>query len=216
MEEKEIWADIVGYEGLYMVSSLGNIKSLKKGLIRKQSDNGNGYKCISLYKNNKSKTFYVHRLVAQAFIPNPNNLPQVNHKDENPSNNCVNNLEWCDSKYNSNYGNHNKKLSEAHTGKVLTEEHKENISKASKECWQDEEYRQKVINARTGTKHSEETKEKMSKSAKQKVRCIDTGEVFNSMQEAGEKYNRSYTNLGRAIRNNKTFAGLHWEFIYEN
>ena len=216
IELEEIWKDIQGYEGQYMVSNLGRVKSFKKnsnGNILKISDDGNGYKQISLYKNGKSKTWKIHRLVAIAFIPNPNDLPQVNHKDEDPSNNCVDNLEWCDGKYNSNYGNHNKKLSEAHTGKVLTEEHKQHIGKASKERWQNEEYRQKVIDARTGFKHSEETKKKMSESAKKKVRCIETGEIFNSMQEAGDKYNRCPYNLSRAIKNGKTFAGYHWELL---
>lgn len=218
----EIWKDIKDYEGLYQVSNYGRVRSLDRcdnmgrfmdGHILSIGDNGNGYKHVGLSKNGLQKTEYVHRLVAKSFIPNPNNLPQVNHKDENPNNNCVDNLEWCTNKYNNNYGNHKVRLSESHTGKKLTEEHKKNIGKASKERWQDKEYREKVITAKIGLKHSEETKRKMSESAKKKVRCIETGEEFNSMQDAGEKYNRNPNNLGRAIKNNKTFAGYHWEFI---
>lgn len=113
---EEIWKDIEGYEGLYQVSNLGRIKSLEryvwnrfsyilvKERILKQSNDKYGYCIISLNKNNKGKVFKVHRLVAQAFIPNSLNAPQVNHKDEDKKNNYVDNLEWCDSKYNNTYG----------------------------------------------------------------------------------------------------------------
>lgn len=100
----ELWKDICGYEGLYMISNLGNIKSIKKDALLKPIQNNNGYSRVSLYKNGKYKAFSVHRLVAEAFIPNPGALPQVNHKDEDKSNNKVDNLEWCTAKYNSNYG----------------------------------------------------------------------------------------------------------------
>lgn len=70
------------------------------------------YLFIGLYKNKVGKPFLIHRLVAKAFIPNPQNLPQVNHKDENPKNNRVENLEWCTAKYNNNYGTHNKRVAE--------------------------------------------------------------------------------------------------------
>ncbi len=111
---KEIWKDIEGYEGLYQVSNLGDVRSLKyaggnKVKILKQG-NVNGYKRVSLHKNNKQKNYFVHRLVAMTFIPNPNNLPLVNHKDENKTNNSVDNLEWCTQKYNINYGSAIKKV----------------------------------------------------------------------------------------------------------
>lgn len=109
MQEKEIWKDIQGYEGLYQVSNLGNVKNkiqpyLKQEKIYKKFSNSNGYLFVGLRKDKKRKFKYIHRLVAEAFIPNPNNLPQINHKDENKQNNCVNNLEWCTNKYNQNYG----------------------------------------------------------------------------------------------------------------
>lgn len=219
---EEVWKDINGYEGLYQVSNCGRIRSLdrydsmgrfRKGIIKADTHNGYGYRNVMLSKDGRSETLYVHRLVALAFIPNDNNLPQVNHKDENKENNHVDNLEWCTNEYNSNYGNHNEKLSKAHTGKKLSEEHKKSIGKSTKERWKDTDYRNKVLSSRAGYTHSEETKEKMSEKAKRKVRCIETGEVFNSMNEAGERYNRQPCNLGRAIKNNKTFAGYHWEYI---
>lgn len=106
MSEKEIWKDVVGYEGLYQVSNLGRIKSLfRYKRILKPIVGSQGYLYVSLYnKNKKMKSKRMHQLIAQAFIPNPNKLPFVNHKDENVTNNNVNNLEWCNAKYNCNYG----------------------------------------------------------------------------------------------------------------
>lgn len=104
----EIWKDIKGYEGLYQISNLGNVKSLRKNVILKCSKcsrEGNYYKA-GLYKNGKTKTILVHKLVANAFIPNPNNLPCINHKDENKLNNKADNLEWCTYKQNNDYGKH--------------------------------------------------------------------------------------------------------------
>ena len=102
----EIWKDILGYEGLYQVSNYGRVRSLKYGKekILKQQINTDGYLHIDLYKNKKRKNYNVHRLVTIAFLENPNNYPQVNHKDENKQNNHIDNLEWCDYKYNCNYG----------------------------------------------------------------------------------------------------------------
>ena len=131
---EEIWKDIEGYKGMYMVSSLGRVKTLigryKNVTILKESIKNNGYCSITLYKNKKPHHYWVHRLVAQAFIPNPNNYPVVNHKDENPKNNCVENLEWCTQEYNINYGNGNIKRSLSHKGKRFTKTHIENMSKA--------------------------------------------------------------------------------------
>lgn len=115
-QEKEIWKSIENYDGLYEVSNFGCVRSLDRivfqqgrnqvyrGTIMTPFKNNRGYYCIRLSKENKKKTFSVHRLVAKAFIPNPKNYPCVNHKDENPQNNNVQNLEWCTNEYNVNYG----------------------------------------------------------------------------------------------------------------
>lgn len=118
---KEIWKSIRGYEN-YQVSNYGNIKSLDRidsrnhfraGMIKQASTDSYGYKVVTLFREGQPKIFKVHRLVALAFIPNPHKYDQVNHKDENRANNIVGNLEWCNAKYNSNYGNFSKHLSKA-------------------------------------------------------------------------------------------------------
>lgn len=105
----EIWKDIKGYEGLYQISNLGRIKIIKNGKIKKMSSIPKGYLRTGLTKNKKTKYYYPHRLVAEAFIENYANLPCVNHKDNNPKNNKVDNLEWCSYKYNNSYKNHHLK-----------------------------------------------------------------------------------------------------------
>ena len=103
--EREIWKPIKGWEGLYEVSNLGNVKSFHKGkeLILKPRKKPNGYLQVILQDNGIKKCVHIHRLVAQAFIPNPDNLPTVNHIDENKENNRVDNLEWMTTKDNTTY-----------------------------------------------------------------------------------------------------------------
>lgn len=107
----EEWKPIEGYPN-YEVSNMGRVKQNKKQKLLKLALDRCGYCLVTLYdENNKQKTKRVHRLVATAFLENPNNLPQVNHIDENKENNCVENLEFCDCKYNNNYGTHNERSS---------------------------------------------------------------------------------------------------------
>ena len=97
---EEIWKDIKGYENKYQISNLGNVKSLvgNHKMLKPKIDRG--YKRVGLSMDNKSKLFRVHRLVAEAFIPNPNNYPMVNHIDRDKINNVDSNLEWCTALYN--------------------------------------------------------------------------------------------------------------------
>ena len=184
MENLKEWknVNISGYEEFYEVSSDGEIKSKRSGKIMKQQVDASGYKTISLHLNKKNKAYKVHRLVALAFIPNPNNLPIVNHKDENKKNNRIDNLEWCDYKYNNNYGTKKERISKKMTG--------EN-------------------NHFYGKKHSEESKNKMSYVKKGKYsngdnpsakKVVCDKKIFNCIKECAEYYGESYGCISRWLR----------------
>ena len=118
----ETWKDIENYEGLYQISNKGRVRNSRSGriLIQKiKNTDSNSYRLIVLSKDNVKKCNSIHRLVAKAFLPNPNNLPCVNHKDENGENNIVENLEWCTHKYNTNYGTCIKRFSEKNKKPIL-------------------------------------------------------------------------------------------------
>lgn len=191
----EIWKPIANYEGLYEVSNEGNVRSLNyrhtgKVQVLKLSVNRYGYLQVNLHsKEGKQKTYKVHRLVAQAFIPNPNNLPEVNHKDENKTNNCVENLEWCDRKYNNNYGSRNEKMSKTLSkvlkGRKLSEEHRAKISKAQK-----------------GNHNSAK-----------KVICIELNRIFDSATEAADALGCTQANVSFVIKNGHKCRGLTFKYI---
>ena len=156
----EEWRDIKGFEGYYQVSNLGRVKSLDRhvfagiganhklqhihGKILSQSHDHKNYKRVILCIDGGIKLRLVHRLVAEAFIPNPNNYPIINHKDKNPSNNCMDNLEWCTYKYNNEYDGRiekcRHKISQTLKGRkstnVLTDEQRKHISEGAKRGWE--------------------------------------------------------------------------------
>lgn len=128
----EIWKDIKGFDN-YRISNYGRVQSCTKIkdylncviiyeniVILNPWDDGRGYKKVSLFKNKKRINKKVHRIVAETFLPNPNNYPIINHKDENPSNNHVDNLEWCTYKYNSNYGTGKIRCAESHKKPIVS------------------------------------------------------------------------------------------------
>ena len=145
--------DIKGYEGLYAITSCGRVWSYRSKKFLKPSKDRTGYLRVSLCLNNKYDYRMVHRLVAEAYIPNPAALPQVNHKDEIKSHNYINNLEWCSAQYNTAY------------------------------------------------------------SSGKKIKCIETGQTFDSIREAGRWINRDKSNIIQAIKRNGTCGGYHWEMI---
>ena len=111
--------DIKGFEGLYAITSCGKVWSYRNKKCLKPYKQSKGYLAVSLYKDGTQKKYNIHRLVAEAYLPNPNNLPQVNHKDENKTHNYINNLEWCDNTYNVNYGTRNKRVGRARSKTVI-------------------------------------------------------------------------------------------------
>lgn len=192
-ENKEIWKPIKGYEDLYEVSNLGNVRSKKTKRNRKFSDH-HGYNRVTLSKNNELKSFFVHCLVAEAFIDNSRIgvATQINHKDENRKNNNYENLEWVTAKENCNYGNHC-----------------QNIANSIKKGTKGYENLQRV------------RKEKGL--GRKKVRCITTGLEFNSMHEAGIFYNCCEKNIAANAYGRRKSCGslpdgtkLVWEFIDED
>lgn len=139
----EVWKDIAGYEGLYQVSNKGNVRSLdrkvnflhgtkiSRGKLLKPGANAEGYLFVTLSKNNIVRPARINRLVASAFIPNPGNLPSVNHKDKNRKNNNVENLEWCTVEYNNRYSSAKKIVQYDMDGNMIAEW--DAISDASRE-----------------------------------------------------------------------------------
>lgn len=171
---------VVGYEGYYEVDMYGNVYSVARTV--QVNDNGRiydkpvkekkmtaskhscGYRTVALTRNGKTEQQYIHRIVAEAYIPNPQNLPWINHKDEDKANNFVGNLEWCTPLYNNTYNEKNIKHSEKLKGRSFTDEHKERI-------------RQSNLG-----KHGQQ----------RKVICVDDGMVFGSYNEAARHYGMSY------------------------
>ena len=142
---------VIGYEGYYEVDNCGRVYALNRvihvedhgrsydkpliGGIIKQHMHSKGYKIVPLTRDGKTKNVFVHRIVAMAFLANPNKLPCVNHKDEDKTNNFAENLEWCTYQYNNAYGSKPKKHSKWMSGRKLSDEHKQHISDGHKRHW---------------------------------------------------------------------------------
>lgn len=162
------WRDVPGYEGVYQVSSLGQVRRVTAGTphLLNPWQHPAGYRSVSLHKDKKGKKLLVHRLVAAAFIPNPAGLPQVNHINGIKTDNRVENLEWCDNRGNA-----------LHSAYVLGNE---------------------------------------STIQKRPVRCVDTGETFDSIQEAARAVNGCNQNIVKCCQGKrKHHKGLRWAYIEE-
>lgn len=184
---EEIWKPVVGYEGLYEVSSYGRVRSLDRYDSRNCFRKGElmnffygcGYLKVVFCKNGIAKKYLVHRLVAQAFIPNPDNLPQVNHIDEDKSNNCVENLEWCDSKYNNNYGTLKERRRETliKIGQYKTGLSEKDLGKReyNHQYYQKNKDKFKEYNKKYNSKYYQENKERISERQKEYYRKKKAG-----------------------------------------
>ena len=190
---KEIWKDIKGYEGLYQISNLGNVKSLERykqnhGVTQLVGEKikstrllSSGYLVTDLYKDNKSKTAKIHRLVAETFIPNPNSKETVNHIDGNKLNNRVDNLEWATHREQND-----------HFYKIGLKS-KESINKAI---------------------------QSMIKSTSKQVQCLTTNKIYNSINEASKDVNISSSIISRCCKGKCKSAGkningepLRWVYL---
>lgn len=168
---EEIWAEVYGFDHLYEISNLGRLRTKfagKRGYTKEYRiieplNNGKGYLRFNLRLNGKQKTAYVHRLVAEAFISNPNGYKEINHKDENKANNCSDNLEWCNHLYNQNYG---------------------------------------TLGERVGTIR------------KKKIRCIESGIIYDSLTEASKAMSVCSTAINNCLKKrSKTCCGYTWEYV---
>lgn len=138
---EEIWRDISGYEGFYQISSWGSVKSFHgHGRILRPYNDSDGYPMVILCKNNHRKSVPIHRLVAHAFIPNPENLPCINHLDEVKSNNRVENLEWCTYLHNNNWGTRSQRVSQKLAGSNCTQNAANERSRAVMQFSEDGKY----------------------------------------------------------------------------
>lgn len=194
----EIWKDIKGYEGLYQVSSEGRVRSLnyhRMGITKlmKPEIINAGYYRVGLSKNGVTKRFFLHRLVAEAFIPNPNNLPIVNHKDRNPLNCNSNNLEWCDTPYNLSYDS-------AYERRVATRRSNNNYLIS-------EETRKKLRDAKLG-KHTA-----ISMKCSQYTKDGQYIDTYPSMRDASLKTGVCHSSITQVCKGErKTAGGFKWRY----
>jgi hypothetical protein len=214
---EEIWKDIEDYEGLYEVSNIGRVRSLDrivtycdgrttlhKGVILKHVIT-RGYYYVHLNKNGVMKNYRISRLVAIAFIPNIDNLPEVNHKDENTFNDEYSNLEWCTRQYNCNYGNHNSNLSKSLTGKFIGDNHPMYGKKQSEKS--KDIMRNKAL---------ERYKIKSNHARAKKIICTTTNKVFGCIEDASRYYNVNRTGISECCRGvRKVSHNLSWMYYDE-
>lgn len=186
---KEIWKDIKDYENHYQISNFGNIKSLKdgKGKMLKLKKGKNGYLYTNLSKNGKVKTYTVHKLVAQTFILNPENKPEIDHINTVRNDNRVENLRWVTRKENNNNLLTKEKMSNAHEGKKLSEECKKKLS---------------------------EIRKGLNNPTARAVVCLENGIVYSTITQCAEELGLSTSNITKVCRKKRRATG-GYHFKYE-
>lgn len=217
---QEIWRD-TEYPN-YQVSNLGRVYSVprieSRGGFLSKNNNGRGYMTVMLSIGGKQKRVYNHRLVARAFIPNPENKPEVNHKDGNKQNNCVENLEWVTRTENATH----LRDTLGYKRPNLTQEQKDKISNTIKNLWRNgtyankkrieytEEFRNKCSIAQLNSKNKKRgAQHPMSKP----VLCIETGKVYECIKYAAKDIGCSSWTITDAATRHRPYKGLHWEFV---
>lgn len=224
---KEIWKDVKEYEGYYQISNKGNIRSLGRyvtdsnkvqfinGKQLKPFDSGKGYLKINLCKDGVRKSKFIHRLVCETFLKKYNEKFVVNHKDFNTANNNLNNLELLTQKENIHYS-----LNNGNYGNLFFSQDKDNVINEIKELNKSGTTKTKIcekfkIDMRTLNNHIPGLKNYGTTNMElkgQKVMCVDTGEVFDKIKYANEKY--GVTTIGACCRGvQKTAAGFKWEYV---
>lgn len=198
----------IKYYPNYSINHSGDVFNNKTGRKLKQTIK-KGYCGVFLYNEKGRKYRLVHRLIAEAFIPNPNNYPEINHKDENSLNNSVDNLEWCTSKYNSNYGTHREKIRQ----RMLTNNPFKNKKHTT-------EAKIKMRQSKLGKTLTEEHKSKISESCKGRkvqgkaVLCVELNKVYLSVMDAERETGIPNANIVAACKGKrKTAGGYHWQYI---
>lgn len=238
---EELWKEIQGYNGRYFVSNQGRVKRIyeksKKENYMIASKNEKGYCRVRLSYNYKSNLKSLHRLVAEAFIPNIENKPEIDHINGNREDNRAENLRWVTHSENMNNPLTKKKMKEyspteetrkkcskALKGRVFSEEHKRKIGTANKGKVASEETRRKISKGNKGKFVSEETRKKLSENCKskhgfksgteKKVICIETQKIYESLTEAEKDCPVTASCISHCCRGKiKTAGGYHWEFI---
>ena len=191
-----MWKIVENYPR-YEVSDGGEVRIIQNDKILKKSVDTRGYYKVTLTNDDGRKTFFVQRLVAMAFVPNPHNFNQVNHIDENKQNNNSNNLEWCDIIYNCNYGTRNQRISKANKNRVFSEEHIQKLSESQRG----------ENNSMYGRRYENGPRARA-------IICIETQQEYLSCKEASEKTGISRTSLCNCLKGtSKTTGGFHWLYI---
>lgn len=224
---KEIWKFLTGINENYAVSSMGRVKSFDrldckgrfiKGRVLSSKTNTHNYESVLIHKDGHVKRFYIHRLVAGAFIPNVKNNPCINHKNGNKKDNRVSNLEWCSYQENINHAIKTGLMS-AHG--YHTKESNKKISKSVKLLWE-----KGVLKAKKSEDWTPEQRERARiaqlNSAKKrrgaeapnarKIQCIETGEMFGCIRDADKKYGKQSVKQFFA-KKQKTAYGWHWKYM---